>query len=214
MGLSQRWSRTREHKPEWLQGQGEEERKSARKARSLIKGRILITGSCIDWVLVPETVGRECACTGAPISLEPHRLCPTRLRNSRWGGSLWEELPKHILDEILQGSAVERVSKLFFQLKATCQNSFLLACNDMYTCYILYFSFKKINHCSTLIACIYPLSKFKGTVLCFWLCFFHQSTSPSPIRHAEKGFRICSNIWGVICICNQLPVVFTTREST
>jgi hypothetical protein len=38
----------------------------------------------------------------------------------------------------------------------------------------------------------------------FCLRFFYHRTSHCPNRHAQKQFRICSNIRGVICICNQL----------
>lgn len=34
-----------------------------------------------------------------------------------------------------------------------------------------------------------------------------------PIRHALKGFRMLSNIRGVVCLRDQLPGVFTTGET-
>jgi hypothetical protein len=39
----------------------------------------------------------------------------------------------------------------------------------------------------------------------FYSGFFHQTSSPSPVRHAWKGFQIFSNIRGVIRVCNRLP---------
>ncbi len=38
----------------------------------------------------------------------------------------------------------------------------------------------------------------------FLLWFFHETTSTSPVRHAKKGFRIFSNIRGVIRSRNGL----------
>jgi hypothetical protein len=42
--------------------------------------------------------------------------------------------------------------------------------------------------------------------------FFHQTTSPSPVRHDKKGFQIFSNILRVIHIRNRLPGVFITGQ--
>ncbi len=42
---------------------------------------------------------------------------------------------------------------------------------------------------------------------------FNQRTSPSSVRHVQKGFCIYSEIRGVIHIRNQLANVFTTGES-
>jgi hypothetical protein len=47
----------------------------------------------------------------------------------------------------------------------------------------------------------------------FTLVFIHQITSPCPVRHALKGFRHFLNIRRVICILNQLPIVFINEES-
>jgi hypothetical protein len=53
----------------------------------------------------------------------------------------------------------------------------------------------------------------------FWSAVFHQTTFPVGHRTidmptAKKGFRISSNIHGIIRIRNRLPGVFTTGEST
>jgi hypothetical protein len=58
-------------------------------------------------------------------------------------------------------------------------------------------------------------SSVKGTVSRDFSClvFFHQTTSPSPNRHAQERFWIFSNIRGVIRICNRLPGDEYTGES-
>jgi hypothetical protein len=43
--------------------------------------------------------------------------------------------------------------------------------------------------------------------------FFRQTPSPGPNRHAQDGFRIFSNIRGVIRIRNRLPGDEYTGES-
>ncbi len=61
---------------------------------------------------------------------------------------------------------------------------------------------------------LYKKLLLKGTVSrdILTLFFFHQTSSPSLVRHAWKGFQIFSNIRGVIRVCNRLPGVFTTGE--
>jgi hypothetical protein len=39
----------------------------------------------------------------------------------------------------------------------------------------------------------------------FVSCFLYQTTSPGPNRHAQKRYRIFSNIRGIIRIRNRLP---------
>jgi hypothetical protein len=50
-------------------------------------------------------------------------------------------------------------------------------------------------------------------MLCLTLVSVHQTTSPSSIRHCLQGYRIFSNIRGVIRIRNWLPNVFTRVET-